>query len=408
MNWSPGHLSSYFRGVCVKRLSATESDPDVSHGHEIQGVRTFVDLFGKPSGGEKIVIPTRFFYLSDVTQLSAEGTLTFYDSRWNKPHRAAEYRLYYTDNCVTESMFTDDCLLIARTDDNEALAIVAKAESLILSDVLWLFGLSQDVKAGKFHYISTEELEKREIPASIVWLLELLGVPLPSTTDYLSEMLEQFGMAFPDTVTFSAFARSKSNYPHALDGSADDVLYDWYNTEERLFSIFEEAIIQKRIDAGFTPKSFIEYALSVLNRRKSRAGQGLENHLSQLFNDHQIKYSRTPVTENKSKPDFLFPGISYYRDPNFPAELLRMLGVKTTCKDRWRQVLVEADRIPYKHLLTLQGAISVNQTTEMQHHNLQLVVPKAIHSSYTIAQQSWLLSLTDFISEIHNNQLKQI
>lgn len=408
MNWSPGHLSSYFRGVCVKRLSATESDPEVSHGHEIQGVRTFVDLFGKPSGGEKIVIPTRFFYLSDVTQLSAEGTLTFYDSRWNKPHRAAEYRLYYTDNCVTESMFTDDCLLIARTDDNEALAIVAKAESLILSDVLWLFGLSQDVKAGKFHYISTEELGKREIPASIVWLLELLGVPLPSTTDYLSEMLEQFGMAFPDTVTFSAFARSKSNYPHALDGSADDVLYDWYNTEERLFSIFEEAIIQKRIDAGFTPKSFIEYALSVLNRRKSRAGQGLENHLSQLFNDHQIKYSRTPVTENKSKPDFLFPGISYYRDPNFPAELLRMLGVKTTCKDRWRQVLVEADRIPYKHLLTLQGAISVNQTTEMQHHNLQLVVPKAIHSSYTQAQQSWLLSLTDFISEIHNNQLKQI
>ena len=26
-----------------------------------------------------------------------------------------------------------------------------------------------------------------------------------------------------------------------------------------------------------------------------------------------------------------------------------MLGVKTTCKDRWRQVLSEADRIPQKH-----------------------------------------------------------
>lgn len=397
MNWSAGHLSSYFKGVCVKRLSATESDPTVSHGHEFQGVRAFVDLFGKPSGGEKIARPTKYVYLSDDIQLSANGTLTFYDSRWNKPHRAAEYRLYYTDNCVTEAMFTDDCLLIAKNANDEALVIIAKAESLILSDVLWLFGLTQDVKAGKFQYIPTEDLDKKEVPASVSWLLEMLGIPMPSTTDNLAEMQERFGLEFPDTVTFSAFARSKSNFPHALDGSADDVLYDWYNTEEHLFTIFEEAIIEKRIEAGFTPKSFIEYALSVLNRRKSRAGQGLENHLSQLFTDHQIRYSRTPVTENKSKPDFLFPSISNYRDPNFPAELLHMLGVKTTCKDRWRQVLVEADRIPHKHLLTLQGAISVNQTSEMQHHNLQLVVPKAIHSSYTPAQQSWLMSVTQFL-----------
>lgn len=65
MNWSAGHLSSYFKGVCVKRLSATESDPTVSHGHEFQGVRAFVDLFGKPSGGEKIARPTKYVYLSD-------------------------------------------------------------------------------------------------------------------------------------------------------------------------------------------------------------------------------------------------------------------------------------------------------------------------------------------------------
>jgi hypothetical protein len=28
-----------------------------------------------------------------------------------------------------------------------------------------------------------------------------------------------------------------------------------------------------------------------------------------------------------------------------------MPGVKSTCKDRWRQVLAEADRIDHKHLL---------------------------------------------------------
>ena len=42
-----------------------------------------------------------------------------------------------------------------------------------------------------------------------------------------------------------------------------------------------------------------------------------------------------------------------------------MLAVKSTCKDRWRQILAEADRLPVKHLLTLEPGISVAQTDEM-------------------------------------------
>lgn len=408
MNWSPGKLSSFFKGACVKRLSATEADPGTSHGHEFQGVKAFLELFGKPEGGEKMAIPTLFLYLDDETQYSAKGELTFYDSRWKNPNRAAEYRLYYTDNEVTETMFTNDCLLIAKNNRNEAIVIIAKDESNILSDVLWLFGLSQELKAGKFKYIPISEPDSKPIPACTMWLLEMLGIKLDYRTEHLEEMRERFGETFPDTGTFSAFARSKSNYSNALTASADDVLFDWYNTEDYLFRLFEEDLLTKRIEQGFTSDSFIKYALSVLNRRKSRAGQSLENHLGQLLTDNNILFSRTPVTEAKSKPDFLFPGIDYYKDPSFPAELLHMLGVKTTCKDRWRQVLVEADRIPHKHLLTLQGAISVNQTSEMQLHHLQLVVPKTIHSSYTSAQQQWLMSVDDFLTEIRESQSRML
>ncbi len=52
-----------------------------------------------------------------------------------------------------------------------------------------------------------------------------------------------------------------------------------------------------------------------------------------------------------------------------------MLGVKSTCKDRWRQVLSEAARIPDKCLLTVEPGISENQTNEMQANRLQLVLP---------------------------------
>ena len=66
-----------------------------------------------------------------------------------------------------------------------------------------------------------------------------------------------------------------------------------------------------------------------------------------------------------------------YQDPGFPATRLRMLAVKTTCKDRWRQVLNEAARIPAKHLLTLQEGVSENQFREMTESGVRLVVPNS-------------------------------
>jgi hypothetical protein len=63
-----------------------------------------------------------------------------------------------------------------------------------------------------------------------------------------------------------------------------------------------------------------------------------------------------------------------------------MLGSKSSCKDRWRQVLSETERIPHKHLLTLEPGISENQTDEMRAKLLQLVLPASLHTTYREAQ----------------------
>ncbi len=81
-----------------------------------------------------------------------------------------------------------------------------------------------------------------------------------------------------------------------------------------------------------------------------------------------------------------------------------MLGVKSTCKDRWRQVLAEADRVEEKHLLTLEASISTSQTDEMKAKKLQLVLPTALHPSYTQEQQAWLMSLGDFTEVVRLRQ----
>src|SRR3546814_15515051 len=98
-----------------------------------------------------------------------------------------------------------------------------------------------------------------------------------------------------------------------------------------------------------------------------------------VFKTQNIRYKRTATTENKSKPDFLLPGQAEYYDPAFNPLLLTMLAVKSTCKDRWRQVLAEADKIDDKHLMTLEPRISANQTSEMQAQRFQLVVTRTLH-----------------------------
>ena len=77
-----------------------------------------------------------------------------------------------------------------------------------------------------------------------------------------------------------------------------------------------------------------------------------------------------------------------------------MLGVKTSLKDRWRQILAEAKRITKKHLITLQPGISENQTAEMHEQGLQLVVPTPILPTYTAKQQQHIIGLGDFIEQL--------
>ena len=195
-------------------------------------------------------------------------------------------------------------------------------------------------------------------------------------------------------------------------------MLDMLSGETRIFVIIGHPIVQVKSPAGITrafverginaalipihvlPEDvdgFISYSLSIQNRRKSRVGHALENHIEAILKSHGVAFSKGPVTEGRSRPDFLFPSIEDYRDPSFPAEQLRMLGVKTTCKDRWRQILSEADRIERKHLLTLEPGLSTNQMTEMHARRVELVVPREIGKTLPAGTGITVLRVSDFV-----------
>ncbi len=77
-----------------------------------------------------------------------------------------------------------------------------------------------------------------------------------------------------------------------------------------------------------------------------------------------------------------------------------MLAAKTTARDRWRQVLNEADRVTTKHLLTLQEGVSENQFAEMEAANLQLVIPASLIDAFPESVRPNLITLDSFIHQV--------
>lgn len=406
-----GFLSEYFEGVAAKRLSAVEADQTRSNQHEYNATKKMLDFIGRPE--EKTRIPARFLYLNDddPEPITEDAYLTLYDSRKDQPHRSAEYRFYFPTTNVSINAAEGDLLVIAKRRDEGLLVIIAENGSSIARQIEWLFGFAELEHPG-FSVKSELETEQDRIEFASRFILENIGIAVETTeTTFLDDMLSRFKGTFPKTRDFSFYARSTLSDIEPKE-DPDAALMAWMEREEILFRTLERHLIADRLSKGFSFEAgeevdvdgFLSFSLSVQNRRKSRVGLALENHLETLFEANGIIYTRAAITENNSKPDFIFPRIEDYRNPDFNTARLTMLGVKSTCKDRWRQVLAEADRIPEKHLLTLETSISTQQTDEMRGRSLRLVLPRSLHSTYTVEQRSWLMDVRSFADIVKSRQ----
>lgn len=393
-----GNLRQHFTGVAAKHLSAVDATPR-SHQHEI-GSNAFVQILGNP-GDQKVAFEGTFLYFDDEsdTPLKATGGLTWYDTRLRQAHRRPEYRLYYRENVVTNRMSEGDFCVLAVRPDNTLMLVVSPRGSTSEQQIRWLFDIDHlPMKGFEVHEVE----DRRQVSIIEMMILEELGIEVRNyNDDWLGKIVDRFGERFPVTAEFSSFVRETCRMAEPVQMDPDSALLAWMEHEEMLFRTLERKIVQAQLDKGFSDvEHFIRFSLSVQNRRKSRVGHALEHHLAAVFEAHGLTFGRQVVTENRATADFLFPGQKQYCDLSYPDEQLVMLASKSTCKDRWRQVLAEACRIKEKHLFTLEPAISLNQTNEMKAHNLQLVVPSALFGTYGDEQKEWLLNLAAYLDRV--------
>jgi EcoRII C terminal/Restriction endonuclease EcoRII, N-terminal len=179
--------------------------------------------------------------------------------------------------------------------------------------------------------------------------------------------------------------------------TADKTLVRCMEAEYKLYRLAERQICQSEIIRVFKDvDDFLATASSIMNRRKSRAGRSLENHFEYLLRRADIPHVIRPP-EVDGKPDIIIPNVEAYKDRSYPTNKLFVVGVKTTCKDRWRQVLNEAKRIKNKHILTIQQGISKQQLNDMKGDGVQLIVPFQFHKQYPPQSDMQLLEVDGFI-----------
>jgi hypothetical protein len=207
---------------------------------------------------------------------------------------------------------------------------------------------------------------------------------------------------FPDNDVFSTETREILNScsKNFRRLPLDSALVKAYSTEYEIFRAVERILCQNEVSGKLFKDidAFLKVAGRIMNRRKSRAGRSFENHVETLLVNARVPHEMRPNLGADGAPDIIIPSTKAYFDREYPKDRLFVVGLKTTCKDRWRQVTQEGLRVERKYLLTLQKGISRKQLAQMEAATVSLVVPKALHEFYPKDSPVQPLTVESFVS----------
>lgn len=363
-----------------KFLSANDTGDTGTHQAGIYIAKNAISiLFDKP--GEKGSNKDKFVKIRWQDDFTTESRFIYYGAGTRNEYRITRFG---RDFPFLRTEHTGDLFVLAKNDSENYSGYILETEDDI-NAFLDAFAMSPTDTGAVIH----QEDVRLDTRAELAFY----------------DFIESLTVDFPVSVEMSAAARhifnTVYNHEENIVLNPDNHLISWIDTEYRLFRKIEFSRYGDIITKGFqTVEQFIEVSNMVLNRRKSRAGKSLEHHLSAIFNGNSLVYQAQPRTEGNKRPDFLFPGEAAYRDLAYPSEQLIFLGAKTTCKDRWRQVINEANRIHDKHLFTLQQGISAQQLDEMEAEHVILVVPAPYISAYPQEKRGNIWTLKKFITYV--------
>ena len=243
-----GFLSSCFEGVALKRLREVEVNPRKSNQHELNGSEPLKQLLALQAFNER---PATFVWLGGENEgISEDAWVTWYDSRENQPHRAAEWRLYYPTNAVMELAQAGDLLLVvARRPGNQLMLIIAP-DGTTANQLAWLFGIRDELEELGEDFRLQEIGKDREIDFVTGYILDDLGIEFeePETARLDALIIEHYPDGFPSTRELLRFVRNRIVDSISAQDDPDAALLTWMNEEKALFRHIERREVSNRLE----------------------------------------------------------------------------------------------------------------------------------------------------------------
>lgn len=183
----------------------------------------------------------------------------------------------------------------------------------------------------------------------------------------------------------------KSNFSEILYRMHDEVYRSYLENEK---NIGNEIILTYFPEIKNDPFNALnEFYMSIFQSRKSRAGKAFEYIIRTLFKRLNYSFSEQ-VNIDGAKPDFVLPSEEFFK--NRPMDSV-IFTAKRTLRERWRQVVTEANKGYAFFLATIDTGVSMNQIQNMAEHKVYMVVPKKLIIENEVYSSAYnVISFEDF------------
>lgn len=136
--------------------------------------------------------------------------------------------------------------------------------------------------------------------------------------------------------------------------------------------------------------------MSIFQSRKSRAGKAFEYIIKELFTRLSYPFSEQ-VDIDGAKPDFVMPSEAYFNDK--PLDSI-IFTAKRTLRERWRQVVTEANKGYGYYLATIDEKITRSQIQQAESHKIYIVVPRSLKENNIVYADSYsVISFEQFFEQ---------
>ncbi|MFN8648094.1 MAG: type II restriction endonuclease [Gemmatimonadales bacterium] len=372
----------------AKRLAAVEVVPGASHQHELNATALWRGL-GFPKGRSEGGLSLLCYLTPGNDPVLLEGSFTLYNSRAKQPRRSPEYRLYYRLPGLEEFARPEDLLVLCRAGAGAELhGLIARPGTPMERQLERLLRLGDD---AALRNLVVREAARPQQGDAVEWVGTLFpAADIPTLGKAVSEhaLLESSvaSRRIPSTRAMADAGRDLARDVWGTGLNADEYIQRGLEAESGLYFAIEKEVggLELRAllrDGAAELDEMLAWALRIQQSRKSRRGQSLQHHFASLLDREGIPYAAQCQTEGSERPDFIIPGHAQYHDPAYPADRLMMVACKSTVRERWAQVLREAERIRTKFLLTVDEGMSAELLRSMNQRAILVFVPTGISAS---------------------------